>query len=270
MNLAIVRNTFDDRAVFFKISKEYQETASFSDQFDNFVFVDPHPERGISQEYDQVIPENWKRTDFDRNVGVFSWYKSLKHVFENYHYDYLITIEDDVIVSRDYFKMCLAVVDSGALEKDDLMFFHAGAWQKPEGAPDLIVRSSSSIRSTLIRREDFFRHVDAFYRKAPTVSGGDLDVQTILDSSKITSISPKRNRHGHIGVYGWSSSGVHADNRGQSSIFPSRPSFDEFYSVMKKSCQNGQELLNLNGGKNSGYFWDFDPDMDFDQLEFKL
>jgi hypothetical protein len=269
VNIAIVRNTFDDRAVFFKVSKDYQDAAFFSDQFDNFVFADPHPERGISFEYDHVIPADWKRINFEYNVGVFSWYKSLRHVFENYDYDHLITIEDDVILSRDYFKMCLAVVNSGVLEKD-VLFFHPGAWQKPDGDPNLIVRSSSSIRSTLIRRENFFKYVDAFYREATTVSGGDLDVQKILDSSNITSISPKRNRHGHIGVYGWSSSGIYADNRGQSAIFSSRPSFYEFYSVMRESCQNGQALLNLNGGKNSGYFWDFDPDMDFDRLEFEF
>jgi hypothetical protein len=270
LKIAIVRNTFNDRAVFLKISKEYQEAAAFSDHLETFVFVDPHPEGGISSEYDQVIPEDWKRINFEHNVGSFSWYKSLKHVFENHDYDHLITMEDDVIVSRDYFKMCLAVVNSGALEREDVLFFHAGAWQKPEGPPGLIVRSSSSTRSTLIRREDFFRHIDAFYREGSAFSGFDLDVQTILDSSKITSMAPKRNRHGHIGVYGWSSNGVCADNRGQSSIFSSLPSFDEFYSVMKESCQDGQALLNLNGGKNPGYFWDFDPDMDFDRLDFEF
>jgi hypothetical protein len=94
-------------------------------------------------------------------------------------------------------------------------------------------------------------------------------ISNILKYTNMTTIAPEMNRHGHFGVYGWSSNGVHMDNRGKVALF-NNISHHELYNEIKNICLNGEKLLKMNQNKNPGYFWDFDPNIDFDKLEYVL
>ena len=271
MKTAIVRNTFHDRSAFLQLSLEYQKLADLSDTIKTFVFVDPHTVNGYVEDYDSVITDDLKRINFDNNVGKLSWYTAVKYIFDNYDYDHVISIEDDIIVSKDYLRMCFKIIEYSVLEKhDDILYFHIGAWEKPKGDKTKIVRSSASLRSALIGRDKFFKYVDKFYKENTEIRGFDLDLQDILNANNLTAIAPIYNRHGHFGVYGWSSNGIHGDDRGQNSIFESKISHEKLYNILKKSCLSKLKLLKLNNNMNPGYFWNFNPDIEFSEIEYNV
>lgn len=275
-NVCIVRNTFYDRSAFLQISIEYQEAIDESKDFHTYIFIDPHPEYGISDSYDDICNKHklYTKIFLDSNKGKLSWYYSINSIFSTYSkYDYIISIEDDIILSRDYIRICKQLIYDGALDKEDnILMFHAGAWGRPNGDKNLIIRSSSSLRSTMISRKKFCKFIDTYYKDidSSTIEGLDIDIKNILNKYRLSTICPQMNRHGHFGVYGWSSNGRHADNRGQSSIFENRLTHDKLYKKIKPICLNGNKLLELNQNKNPKYFWDFDPNINFTKLNYKL
>jgi hypothetical protein len=150
------------------------------------------------------------------------------------------------------------------------LYFHIGAWEKPKGNKNTIVRSSASLRSALIGRDKFFKYVDNFYKENTDIRGFDLDLQDILNANNLNSIAPVRNRHGHFGVYGWSSNGIHGDERGQDSIFESKISHEKLYNILKKICLSKSKLLKLNNNTNPSYFWNFNPNIEFSKIEYNI
>ena len=68
-NLAIVRNTFGDRSAFLQLSLEYQNEAALNDKIKSFIFVDPHPTNGFSDDFDKVINKKQKRINFEKHQG---------------------------------------------------------------------------------------------------------------------------------------------------------------------------------------------------------
>jgi hypothetical protein len=268
--ICIARPTYYDRSAMLQLSLEYQKDATNSENFETYVFVDPRPEHGIVSDYDQVITDEYNRIDWKQNSGKYSWYDSVKYIFHNTSYEYVLSIEDDVLISKDYLRMCeqLALHD-GALSKDDnILYFHIGAWESPRGNPNKIIRSSASSRSILIHRSKF--EVVKDWVATSSIIDNDHMISNILKNKSMTTIAPQMNRHGHIGIYGWSATHKHADADGQESLFGHKLSHDELYSVLKMNCLSGQSLLKLNQNKNPDYFWDFDPNINFTKLEYNL
>jgi hypothetical protein len=162
-NIAIVRSTYYDRSAMLQLSLEYQNNSENSDKFQTYVFVDPHPIHGYSVDYDKVITDKYIRINWPRNSGKYSWYDSVKFTFDNTDYDYVISIEDDILISKDYLMLCEQLCQDRALDKDDILYFHIGAWEKPKGNPNKIIRSATSIRSCLISRFKFIKYVKPYY-----------------------------------------------------------------------------------------------------------
>lgn len=273
MNSAcVVRTTFNDRSPFLQLSLDYQKLADYSDSLDTYIFVDPHPQHGYTTEYNKIITHPYKRINWPRNSGIYSWYDSVKYIFDNTNYEYIITIEDDIIVSNDYFRLCLEIINSNILLKqNDILYFHIGAWEQPKGDKNLIVRSSASLRSSLINRQKFFQYIVPFYAQDDVaISGLDLDIQTILKLNKLTAIAPQMNRHAHIGVYGWSSTGHHASDKGKNHLLSKYRDHQNLYNYLSKICFDRDKLLELNQYGNPDYFWDFDPNINFSHIQFIL
>jgi hypothetical protein len=271
-SICIVKPTYYDRSAMLQLSLEYQQEAEHSDKFETYIFVDPHKEHGIVSDYDKVITNEYKRINWSKNSGKYSWYDSVKYIFDNTDYQYVLSIEDDVLISKDYLRMCeqLALHD-GALAKDDnILYFHIGAWEKPKGNPNKIVRSTASIRSCLISRFKFLKYVKPYYDSIKEIKGLDLDLKNILVNNNMTTIAPETNRHSHIGIYGWSANHTHGDNRGQLSLFDKSLTHEQLYCLLKENCLSGGKLLELNQNKNPYYFWDFDPNINFTKLEYRL
>jgi hypothetical protein len=167
--------------------------------------------------------------------------------------------------------MCeeLALHDA-ALEKDDhILYFHIGAWEKPKGNPNKIVRSGVSSRSILINRKKF-AIITKWVEEQKDIIDNDHMMKDVLDNYKMTTIAPETNRHGHVGIYGWSATDIHADERGQQSLFHKPLTHEQLYTILKDSCLSGNKLLELNHNKNPNYFWDFDPNINFTKLEYVL
>jgi len=271
-NICIVRTTYYDRSAMLQLSLEYQQEAECSDKFKTYIFVDPHNEHGIVSDYDKVITDEYKRINWPKNSGKYSWYDSVKYIFDNTDYEYVITIEDDVLISKDYLIMCeqLSLRDEALSKDDNILYFHIGAWEKPRGNPNKIIRSAISIRSSLISKFKFIKYIKLYYDSTKKIDGLDLDLKTILVKNNMTTIAPETNRHGHVGIYGWSANYIHGDNRGQSSLFDKPLTHEELYSLLKESCLSGTKLLELNQNKNPDYFWDFNPNINFTKLEYYL
>ena len=280
-NICIVRPTYYDRSAMLQLSLEYQKEAEYSHKFETYIFVDPHKKNGIISDYDKAITDEYKRINWKQNSGKYSWYDSVKYMFDNTDYEYVLSIEDDVLISKDYLRMCeqLALHD-GALSKDDnILYFHSGAWEKPKGNPNKIVRSGVSSRSILINRKKFqiikkwveeqknrqdFDHVWS-------IKDNDHMINNILKDHNMTTIAPENNRHGHIGIYGWSATAVRKiSHDGQSALFEKPLTHEELYSLLKENCLSGSKLIELNQNKNPNYFWDFDPNINFTKLEYDL
>lgn len=267
-NLCILRNTFGDRSAFLQISLEYQEEAFLSDTLDTYIFVDPHPDYGYDKDYEQnKVINKYKKIVFDSHKERKSWYYAIEYIFSNYDYEYVITIEDDVIISKDYLKICKQIIDDKFLENNgNLLYFHIGAWEKPKGNPNKILKSKASSRSVLINRKkfnvirDFVHNNNCDFNK-----GNDNIIRDILESKQMLTIAPEYNRHGHFGVYGWSSSAIKRDISGKKNIFKDMSS-NEVYGILKENCLSKEGLLKLNRGKSPRYFWDFDPNIDFENL----
>ena len=269
--ICIVIPTYYDRSAMLQLSLEYQKNAKNSENFETYIFVDPHREYGIVSDYDKVITSEYKRINWTKNSGKYSWYDSVKYIFDNTDYDYVITREDDVLISKDYLRMCeeLALHDA-ALEKDDhILYFHIGAWEKPKGNPNKIVRSGVSSRSILINRKKF-AIITKWVEEQKDIIDNDHMMKDVLDNYKMTTIAPETNRHGHVGIYGWSATDIHADERGQQSLFHKPLTHEQLYTILKDSCLSGNKLLELNHNKNPNYFWDFDPNINFTKLEYVL
>jgi len=251
-----------------QLSLEYQKEADISDNFETYIFVDPHNEHGIVSDYDKIITDEYKRINWTKNSGKYSWYDSVKCIFDNTDYDYVLSIEDDVLISKDYLRMCEQLFHDGALSKDDnILCFHIGKWEKPRGDSNKIVRSRSSLRSCLINRFKFFKYIKPYYDSLTKnqALGLDLDMQRILEINNLTTIAPETNRHAHIGIYGWS-----ATKEGQCFLFKKPLTHEELYSLLKQNCLSGNALIELNQNKSPDYFWDFDPDINFTKLEYDL
>jgi len=271
--ICIVRPTYYDRSAMLQLSLEYQKDATNSENFETYVFVDPHPDYGIVSDYDKVITDEYNRINWPKNSGKYSWYDSVKYIFENTNYDYVLSVEDDVLISKDYLRLCEQLLHDHALNKDDnILYFHIGAWEKPKGNPNKIVRSENSIRSCMINRYKFYKYVEPYYDslKNKTISGLDIDLQNVLKINNMTTIAPESNRHAHVGIYGWSANHIHGDSRGQSSLFEKPLTHEELYSLLQQNCLSGEKLKELNKNKNPDYFWDFDPNINFTKLEYVL
>jgi hypothetical protein len=271
--ICIVRPTYYDRSAMLQLSLEHQKNAENSENFQTYIFVDPHSKYGYSADYDNVITEEYIRINWSKNSGKYSWYDSVKYIFDNTDYEYVLSIEDDVLISRDYLRMCVQLSEDKVVSKyDNILYFHIGAWEKPKGNPNKIIRSSASIRSCLINRFKFFRYIKKYYDilKKNKIHGLDLDIKNILVNNKMTAIAPEVNRHAHIGVYGWSAMQIQADSKGQKSLFDKPLCHEEMYYLLKESCLSGSRLLELNQNKNPNYFWDFDPNINFNKLEYCL
>lgn len=275
-DVCIVRNTFYDRSAFLQISVEYQEAIDESEDFHTYIFIDPHPEHGVVDSYDDICNKHKRYTKIflDDNKNKLSWYYGLHFIFSAYpKYNYIISIEDDIILSKDYIRLCKQLIHDWAINKDDnILMFHAGAWGTPSGNENTIVRSSSSVRSSMITRKKFYQYIDPYYQSMniDQIELTDIAIKNILDQNKMSTICPEMNRHGHFGVYGWTSNGYHGDIRGQSSIFSEKLTHDELYTKMKDICLDGAKLLELNQNHNPNYFWDFDPNINFTKLDYKL
>lgn len=270
--VCIVRTTFHDRSPFLQLSLEYQNCAEESGSLKTYIFVDPHPKYGYVKEYDNIITNNYYRINWPRNSGIYSWYDSVKYIYDNTDYEYIISIEDDIIISKDYFRLCNDVIESSILEiENNILFFHIGAWEQPRGDKNLIVRSGASLRSAVINRNKFYKYVVPFYiRENTQISGLDLDIRTILDTNKMTAIAPQMNRHAHIGVYGWSSTGEHANSMGNTNLINKYREHKDLYQYLSKICFDKNKLLELNQYRNSDYFWNFDPNIEFEKLIFDI
>lgn len=270
-NICIVRPTYYDRSAMLQLSLEYQKEADNSDKFETYIFVDPHNEHGIVSDYDKVITDEYKRINWSKNSGKYSWYDSVKYIFDTTDYDYLLSIEDDVLISKDYLRMCeqLALHD-GTLSKDDnILYFHSGSWEKPKGNPNKIVRSGVSSRSILINRKKF-AIITKWVEEKKDIIDNDHMIKDVLDNYKMTTIAPETNRHGHVGIYGWSANHIHGDNRGQSSLFNKPLTHEELYSLLKENCLSGSKLIELNQNNNPTYFWDFDPNINFKGIRYEI
>lgn len=279
--IVVVRPTYYDRSAMLQLSLEYQKEAEHSDKFETYIFVDPHKEHGIVSDYDKVITDEYKRINWTKNSGKYSWYDSVKYIFDNTDYEYVITIEDDVLISKDYLRMCEQLsLHDGALSKDDnILYFHIGAWEKPRGNPNKIVRSGVSSRSILINRKKFEiikKWVEEQKSRQDfdlvwSIKDNDHMISNVLKDRNMTTIAPETNRHGHIGIYGWSATGFQkVSHDGQSALFDKHLSHEELYSLLKENCLSGSKLLELNQNKNPNYFWDFDPNINFTKLEYDL
>lgn len=272
--ICIVRTTYHDRSAMLQLSLEYQSLAEYSNFFETYIFVDPHITNGYVKDYDKIIDAKYNRINWRKNQGKYSWYNSIKYIFDQTKYQYIISIEDDVLISYDYLKLCkqIGIDDQGLSKDDDILYFHIGAWEKPQGNPNKIVRSDASIRSCMITKNKFMKYVKPYYESIPYNNNPGLDtaMQKILDSNHMTAIAPQKNRHGHIGIYGWSATNTHADPEGQKSLFQTPLTHEKLYSILKISCLSGNKLLELNQYKNPNYFWDFDPNIMFTKLEYCL
>lgn len=266
-NCCIIRNTFNDRSVFLQISLEYQESAELCEDFETYIFIDRHPKNGYNKEYEEnPIINKYKKIVFDSHKGRKSLYLAIDYIFSNFDYDYVIAIEDDVIISKDYLKICNQLILDNFLEKNgNLLYFHIGAWEKPKGDLNKIIESVASSRSILINRTKFDAIKEYVYLNNTSFNkGNDYVIKQILQDKKMVTAAPEYNRHGHFGVYGWSSSGE-LDYDDRASVFKDKE-LEEIYKILKDNCLNKEGLLKLNSNKNLSYFWDFDPATDFSKL----
>lgn len=253
-----------------QLSLEYQKDAINHSNAETYIFVDPHPEHGIVSDYDKVITDEYNRINWPKNSGKYSWYDSVKYIFDNTDYTYVLSIEDDVLISKDYLRLCEQLLHDCALIKDDnILYSHIGSWEKSKGNPNKIVRSGASSRSILIYRKKF-EIIKKWVQEQKDIIDNDHMIKDILQNHKMTTIAPETNRHAHIGIYGWSANHIHGDNRGQSSIFEKPLTHEELYSLLKQNCLSGDGLRKLNKNNNPDYFWDFDPNINFIKLEYDL
>jgi hypothetical protein len=252
-----------------QLSLEYQKDATNSEDFETYVFVDPHTEYGIVSDYDKVITDQYTRIDWSKNSGKYSWYDAVKYIFDNTNYDYVLSIEDDVLISKDYLRLCNQLYHDKALTKDDnILYFHVGAWGNFVGDVNKIVRSRASSRSIMIYKKKF--EIVKNWIKQQKIIDNDHMISDILRCHKMTTIAPKVNRHAHIGIYGWSANNIHGDKGGQISLFEKPLTHKELYLLLKENCLSGTGLRKLNKNKNSKYFWDFDPNINFTKLKYDL
>lgn len=269
-NICIVRPTFYDRSAMLQLSLEYQKQADYSDRFETYIFVDPHNKYGILSDYDKVITNEYKRINWTKNSGKYSWYDSVRYIFDNTNYEYVLSIEDDVLISKDYLRLCEQLYHDNKMSKNyNILYFHIGAWEKPKGNPNKIVRSGASSRSILINREKF-KIITKWIEEQKNIIDNDHMMTSILKHFNITTIAPESNRHAHIGIYGWSANHIYGDDRGQKSLFDEPLTHEELYSLLKKNCLFGNKLLELNKNNNPTYFWDFDPNINFTKLQYNL
>lgn len=268
-NICIARPTYYDRSAMLQLSLEYQKDATNSEDFETYVFVDPHTEYGIVSDYDKVITDQYTRIDWSKNSGKYSWYDAVKYIFDNTNYDYVLSIEDDVLISKDYLRLCNQLYHDKALTKDDnILYFHVGAWGNFVGDVNKIVRSRASSRSIMIYKKKF--EIVKNWIKQQKIIDNDHMISDILRCHKMTTIAPKVNRHAHIGIYGWSANNIHGDKGGQISLFEKPLTHKELYLLLKENCLSGTGLRKLNKNKNSKYFWDFDPNINFTKLKYDL
>jgi len=273
--ICIIRNTFGDRYPFLRLSLEYQEKAQCLYNTETFIFIDPHPQNGISSDYNNSFLNNYIKIEFENHKARYSWYLATKYMFNNYQYEYVLSIEDDIIISRDYLLMCDDIMKSKILEQENnVLYFHIGAWEKPHGDINKIISSGSSSRSILIHRSKFGiieNFININYKNQNNMKiGNDSILNSLLKEKNMRTIAPEYNRHGHFGIYGWSSSGVHADYDGQKSIFEEVIDSESLYETIKDACLDGSKLMHLNRNKNPRYFWDFDPNVQFEKLEYEI
>lgn len=269
-NIAVVRSTYYDRSAMLQLSLEYQKNAENSDKFQTYIFVDPHQISGYSADYDKVITDKYIRINWPRNSGKYNWYDSVKWAFDNTDYDYILSIEDDILISKDYLILCEQLCQDRALDKDDsILYFHIGAWEKPKGNPNKIVRSGASSRSILINRKKF-KIIEDWLKNNINIIDNDNMIFDILKYHNMITIAPETNRHGHIGIYGWSANNIHSNVNGQISLFDRKLSHEELYTLLKSICLSGEDLKALNRNKANNYFWDFDSNINFTKLQYDL
>lgn len=270
--LCIIRNTFGDRSPFLQVSLENQEEAEFPFKINTFIFIDPDPQENISPDYDKDFFSEYEQIRFSDHKERMSWYFANKYIFDNYEYEYVLSIEDDVLISKDYIKICDEIIKNEILNNyENILFFHIGAWEEPKGNTNDIVFSGASSRSILISRNKFKLIEEFVQSQNPTGRvGNDALLSRIMSENKMKAIAPKCNRHGHFGVYGWSSSGLGADIQGQKSVFDRKYSHEELYQILKESCFDKEKLLKLNQFRNPRYFWNFNPNMHFEKLVYKF
>lgn len=270
-NICIIRNSFGDRSAFLRLSLEYQKKIRLSDDLRVFLFLDPHPEHGLDSSFKHIDLEPYTKIVFENHKNRKSWFLATKYIFDYYNYDYVLSIEDDVILSYDYLELCLEIIKDKILENENkVLYMHPGAWEKPTGNINQIVYSGNSSRSILIHKSKFNKIVKYLSDHNVNAVGNDGLLNLITQHTNTKAISPKYNRHAHFGVYGWSSNRIHGSLSGKGIIFEENIDQTCLYDIMKQICFDGSKLSELNNNKNPRYFWDFDPNIQFSKLEYKV
>ena len=261
MNVGILRNSFWGRAPLLKLSLEWQEKCDGHEQFKTHVYVDPHNFWGFTKKEFNLVTKDYKV--FPARQNRRSWTVATQELFSSYPYEYILSIEDDVILSKDYFKLCLKLIESEEFHRDDVLYFHPGGWMSPKGDKNLIITSGISSRSILIQREKFFKYVWPAFLRNSKIKTSDMFLGEIKERNELKVLTPQYNRHGHFGVWGFSANAIFDFSQGRRQIFPGMD-FYKIYEILKDSCLSGEKLRRLNQGRNPRYFWDFDPNVMFD------
>lgn len=273
-SLCLIRNTFGDRSPFLRLSLEYQNDIRKISNYNTWIFIDPKSDQQVDESYNSAFFNQYTKYVFENHKGRQSWYLATKYMFDNYDYEYLLSVEDDVILSYDYINLCSKIIEDRVLLKDNILYMHPGAWEEPKGDPNLIVYSGVSSRSILIHREKFRlvqQHIESNQKIIESdKTGNDSLLLQVCQKLQQRPIAPIYNRHAHFGIYGWSSLGVHSDSRGRISLFKNNETEEHIYELLKTSCFDGAKLLALNNNKNPKYFWNFDPNINFTQLVYRL
>jgi hypothetical protein len=269
-NVCIARTSFYDRAPMLKLSLEYQQQVKNNEDYHTYVFIDPHPSNGYSIEYDNIITKDYTRINWANNQGKYCWYNAINYLFENTSIEYVISIEDDIIVSYDYLNLCQQIINDSILERyENILYFHIGALGKPRGNKNKVVRSQACSRSILISRSKFLI-IKQYIEKQGIKVDNDNVIASLLTDYRMTTIAPEMNRSGHFGIYGWSSNRIHGNQNGKKTIFSDEVSFNQLYELLKCTCLNGQALYTLNNNQVKEYFWDFDPNINFENLIYEI
>ena len=118
-NIAIMR-TACERPAMLKLSLEYQAKADLSDEFTTYLYLD-RPKKNadsiINKNKEVLSGFNNKKEIVTRpcNFNINKNYLEACRDLFGAGFQYVLAMEEDTIISKDFFRLCEKVIDSGYL-----------------------------------------------------------------------------------------------------------------------------------------------------------
>jgi hypothetical protein len=268
--MIIVRTAWKRPAIL-KLSLESQMNADLFEDTKTIIFVDKSSAQNtkditdVINGFDADIEIVFREEHYGVNKNPL---EAFKYVYDKYGVEYLVLIEEDVLVAKDFFSLLKYCMDQGWFWKEKCMGM-VGGFDGDKWGTDINkihLAKWFDTRLMALNKENFYKYVEVhcnqeYYRTPMDYINRcfnetkyytfDWLLGRLTQDNELFCIFPEIHRYGYIGVFGSGTSKSEIEQK----------SYQEQYEILKQSQYCASLLTKISAPNNQAIFRDFDPNI---------